>query len=374
SDWDFRIESKKGNVRTTAATPSIVYLNPAISNYYIQLERISKGMAQLSVFTDSSYSTHVAGSPVTFVIDSTITGLNTIQHGTSTPGWYYRYNNATIDNDTICDDGNFTPTCSANFTYTIGTGGQVSFTNNGASSYNTWAFGDGNTSNTLNPTYTYSVNGVYNVQENVTDSSGNIICSNVQSVTVGGIACNTIAPVVSYTLVPDSLPHYWDIYVNYPLQDVNAVWNWGDGTSSVGLYASHSYSAPGNYNICVTAYNACNDSVTYCQTDSIYRMAYNTSSVMSFVSVKSVNATTGINKIQEVELALYPNPSNGYFTIQAGAQPQTLQVLDLNGNLVLTQTISGTTVVDASSLTNGVYNLSIISNGKPQNKKLVIVK
>jgi len=68
-------------------------------------------MTQLSVYSDAARTTHLPGSPITFAIDSTITGLNTIQHGCSTAGYYTRLINATIDNDLICEgspngDGN----------------------------------------------------------------------------------------------------------------------------------------------------------------------------------------------------------------------------------------------------------------------------
>lgn len=54
--------------------------------------------------------------------------------------------------------------CQVGFTYTIGTNGQVSFTNTslGNVSYY-WGFGDGGTSTQASPTYTYLYNGTYTV-------------------------------------------------------------------------------------------------------------------------------------------------------------------------------------------------------------------
>ncbi|HXD93429.1 MAG TPA: PKD domain-containing protein [Bacteroidia bacterium] len=378
SDWYFRIESKKGNVRTTAATAAMIYANPAITTYYIQLERLSTGVTRLSIFSDSAYTNHITGSPVTFSIDSTITGLNTVQHGTSTPGWYYRLNNATIDNDLICDDGNIVATCNAAFTYTIAAGGQVNFTNNGSGSYNSWSFGDGVSNNTLNPSHTYASNGVYTVQEAVTDSANNVLCLTTQTISITNAACNAPAPTASYTLVADSVPHWWDLYVNFGSSVVNATWYWGDGNSSTGLYPSYAYDSAGVYNICVTAYNACGDSVTFCQNDSIYRLNHNsTSSLITHVNVLSTNSTTGINQVKATtpQLNIYPNPSNGNFVVETNdATNKMLQIYDINGNLVLSQTVSGTTNVDASNLNNGIYNLNIIGSTGVINKRLVIVK
>ena len=377
NDWYFLIEAKKGNIRTYD-TSTAIYLNAAISNYYVKLERISKGMAQLSIYSDSLFTTQLPGSPKTFVIDSTITGLNTIQHGTSTPGWYARFINATIDNDLICDDGNVPPACNSAFTYTLWASGQVSFTANSSVLYNTWSFGDGSTSNSLTPAHTYASNGVYTVTETVTDSLNNILCSSAQTIAVTNGSCNTPVPAVTYTLIPDSIPQWWSIFINYT-QAANAIWYWGDGTTSTGLYPTHIYDSAAVYHICVTVYNVCGDSVNYCQNDSIYRLSKNnnTNSFMTHVNVINANATTGINAaIAEInKVNIYPNPNKGSFVIEpAGTAQQTMMVYDVNGKTVLSQTITAKTTIDASSLNDGVYNICIIGNGGVVNKRLVIVR
>ncbi|HTA84062.1 MAG TPA: T9SS type A sorting domain-containing protein [Bacteroidia bacterium] len=102
NDWDIFIASKKGS---TLASSSPILAISTIGTYYVRLERTSKGMTKLSVFSDSTFTTNITGSPVTFAIDSTITGLNTVQHGTNTWGTSTRLANISIDNDNICDNG-----------------------------------------------------------------------------------------------------------------------------------------------------------------------------------------------------------------------------------------------------------------------------
>lgn len=102
NNWYFVIEGKQGNVRTVST--SQIFCNAAISDYYLSLERTAPGMTRLSIYTDQARTTHLAGSPITFSINASITGLTTIQHGTSTPGTASRLIHATIDNDLICDD------------------------------------------------------------------------------------------------------------------------------------------------------------------------------------------------------------------------------------------------------------------------------
>ncbi len=101
NNWFFMPQGKKGTLRTFDLN-SIIYLNSTISTYYLTLERMNTGLLKLSVFTNLAKTIHLQGSPVTFAIDPSITGLNTIQHGGSTPGNSSRLFNGAIDNDFIC--------------------------------------------------------------------------------------------------------------------------------------------------------------------------------------------------------------------------------------------------------------------------------
>ncbi|MFI5141601.1 MAG: T9SS type A sorting domain-containing protein [Bacteroidia bacterium] len=75
------------------------------------------------------------------------------------------------------------------------------------------------------------------------------------------------------------------------------------------------------------------------------------------------------------QFSIYPNPNNGTFTVETTSlNKQTLQVYDINNRLVLTQIITGKTIIDANDLLDGVYTVCILSNDGVVNKKLVIVK
>jgi hypothetical protein len=75
------------------------------------------------------------------------------------------------------------------------------------------------------------------------------------------------------------------------------------------------------------------------------------------------------------QVSIYPNPANKSFTIQLNnTDKQTLQVFDVNGKMVLNQPISGKTNVDATNLSEGVYNISLINSSGVVNKRLVIVR
>ncbi len=86
-------------------------------------------------------------------------------------------------------------------------------------------------------------------------------------------------------------------------------------------------------------------------------------------------AVAGIEQYYENNnISLYPNPSNGSFVIEpSNATKQTMQVYDVDGKMVLSQSINGKTSIDASSLNEGVYNISLISSEGVVNKRVVIL-
>jgi hypothetical protein len=103
NNWFFLIQAKKGTVRTYDLNTGI-YASSQLSNYYISLERTSTGNVRLSIYQDSLRTIHLPGSPANFAIDSTITGLDVIHHGSNTSGDPLRNLNCSIDNDFICSD------------------------------------------------------------------------------------------------------------------------------------------------------------------------------------------------------------------------------------------------------------------------------
>jgi hypothetical protein len=76
------------------------------------------------------------------------------------------------------------------------------------------------------------------------------------------------------------------------------------------------------------------------------------------------------------KISIYPNPTNGIFSVAIGVtEKQTLQMFDVTGKLVLSQVIqNGKTIIDASNLNDGIYNIYINQNGSVINKHIVITR
>jgi hypothetical protein len=114
--------------------------------------------------------------------------------------------------------------------------------------------------------------------------------------------------------------------------------------------------AYGNHVVClkVTTANGCTDSI--CKN--------------VFENVADVNYYSNAPM-----LTIYPNPAQNNFTIETNStEKQTLNVFDVNGKLVLSQSINGTTNINSEALAPGAYNISLINKYGVTNKRLVIVK
>lgn len=99
--------------------------------------------------------------------------------------------------------------------------------------------------------------------------------------------------------------------------------------------------------------------------------------INSFGQDYTICGTAGILPVglSESLIKIYPNPNNGAFTIEPNNYiTQTMHLYNVNGKLVLSQTINSKTDIYASNLSDGVYNISLISNEGVVNKRLVIVK
>lgn len=90
--------------------------------------------------------------------------------------------------------------------------------------------------------------------------------------------------------------------------------------------------------------------------------------VSDCVTVSTLNTSTFENK---TELLIYPNPSNGIFTIKSTENIE-VSVFDMLGKLIMTRKLGLESSIDLSQYRDGVYILRIInSDKKEQTYKLI---
>ena len=119
-----------------------------------------------------------------------------------------------------------------------------------------WNFGDGTTSNDLNPTHTFTTAGTYNVCLTIKKNTiaGTAACIRTFCKTV--VIANTCTLAANFTYNRNSAASNLYTYnfnnTSAPLNNTDSIrWTFGDGTSSNQMNPTHSYNAPGLYNVCL---------------------------------------------------------------------------------------------------------------------------
>lgn len=86
--------------------------------------------------------------------------------------------------------------------------------------------------------------------------------------------------------------------------------------------------------------------------------------------------TSGVEQVaKNADVKIYPVPATTYFVIEPSSNTkQLMQLYDVNGKLILSKAIEGETKIDVSTLSEGVYSVSLIHNQGVINRRLVLVR
>ena len=151
----------------------------------------------------------------------------------------------------------------ASFNILAGTGSGNAYTfissstiNSGYISSYLWSFGDGTTDNTSNPNHIYATIGTYNVKLVVTSNGGckdSITKSVVVTLSGGGGTTPVPSFIVNNAQQCFNVNSF--IFTNTSVAPIGTtyLWNFGDGSTSTSVNATHSYTSQGNYNVTLIA-------------------------------------------------------------------------------------------------------------------------
>lgn len=146
------------------------------------------------------------------------------------------------------------------------------------------------------------------------------------------------------------------------------VWNWGDGSAletTTNILLSHTFPQPGDYTVTLIAYNHCGPTVT-----------------IDEVTILPIN--TGISENKKLlALNIYPNPSEGVFTlgyVLGCADDVSYSLVDLTGRIILEKTSRMQTAgkyetrIDLKEvgMSSGVYHLKLMTSSTIQTQRIVI--
>ncbi|HIF14880.1 MAG TPA: PKD domain-containing protein [Bacteroidetes bacterium] len=214
-----------------------------------------------------------------------------------------------------------------------------------------WTFGDGNASNTSDPSHTFINPGNYTVTLKAFGSGGN------DSLIVASQVFVHSSPVSNFQAFPQHISKNGDsvYFADNSLNATNWYWTFGDVSSGAANNSSlqnpvHYYASDGNYNVSLHVSNtySCDDSITK----------------ENFISIEfsNINEPFAISQI-----ILYPNPFNEDVFIETKGITETnihTNVYDMQGKRVASFNISEQKKIRAGSWEPGTYLISFTVNEK----------
>ena len=246
-----------------------------------------------------------------------------------------------------------------------------------------WDFGD-MTYGYTDPIYhTYATPGTYTVTLVVTNPSSTLATCSASVSQTAVMTTTACLANASFTLAKvTSTAVVWNAFPTYPANITNAVWYWGDATQSTGLYPTHTYSATGWYNVCLTVTVSCASSNTYCVLSNIYRIqAGNESAGIAQINVIS---SVGIHELPSYNsgFSLYPNPNNGNFSLALDKScnnlASSLIIYNMLGETIYTAKYeaNGALIkeIDIANTPSGAYFMQLNTSKGYFTKKLIISK
>ena len=262
--------------------------------------------------------------------------------------------------DTTCHAVNVNP-CYATFNF-MQSGYTAYFTGyaNGSSPYTVyqWNFGCSNaTSAQQNTSYTYPGPGTYNVcfaYYDTTTGCADSICAPVDI-----SSCNA-----DFTYI-DSLGYVF--FINTSTLGSSGVyfWDFGDGNYSSQESPSHTYSLPGTYLVCLTAYDSLQN---FCD------------STCHYITVTNVAGAKEMEK-NISNFSVVPNPSNGNCDMSFNlSQPSDISfcIVDCYGKVLKEISkenfAAGKQIIhlNTSDFSSGVYFIKATVNDKIINTKMIV--
>ena len=163
------------------------------------------------------------------------------------------------------------------------------------------------------------------------------------------------ACLAGFSLSPDTIPHtYIAVNNSSGSPSLTYLWSWGDGNFSTGATPSHTYSAVGNYTLClnITDNAGCADS--FCYSTYLSRMDLNS----TIVTVNVISSATGIDQlnIEDALFSLFPNPFSNQLNVKVNnTEPLEIIIHDMTSRKLLQRSFTNFVSLNTETLANGIY-------------------
>jgi hypothetical protein len=216
----------------------------------------------------------------------------------------------------------------------------------------------------MSPTHTYAAAGTYNVCLTIVGIDSNSTtctddtCMQISVASAGGCVANsnfnfnTTANSVAFSNTSTCTSCVSSTYN----------WDFGDGTSSILPNPVHTYTATGNFTVCLTL-NGTTATMQTCN-DSLCRGVF-------------INSL-GINDVNKYQLSIYPNPAKTmvWITLPTAMSVESIEIIDLAGRILKSEIINSTSTgnipVDIQHLSKGAYMLHLRTSEGLYSAKMMV--
>jgi hypothetical protein len=162
----------------------------------------------------------------------------------------------------------------------------------------------------------------------------------------------------------------------YAVNKSTAAWT-GIGPVGVNLNYAQDMEYDHNNNVCyMAAYGSQGELRILDLTtgESFLVEAFTDGCEVTALAIPKYGIPSSINNAKEDNtFNIYPNPSQGVFTI-TNTEEAEIFVYDILGNLVFTETIAAKAKIDLSKLSNGNYIIKLVENNQISTKQISIIK
>lgn len=157
-------------------------------------------------------------------------------------------------------------------------------------------------------------------------------------------------------------------------------WDMGDGTTLSGASISHTYSAPGPFNLCLTIDDGNGCVSTFCDSIGVNASGLMLAKQGGFTINIPGGQTAGIEEAAASYLFnLYPNPAVGNVKMELGSLSEAadLRLINVSGQVVLAQTIEAVSTnqvveIDLNNVPSGVYMVRLVTQHGAHNQRLIV--
>ncbi len=167
--------------------------------------------------------------------------------------------------------------------------------------------------------------------------------------------------------VPDVCYNIQQAWTNASLETTGWTWEWnmGDGSIYFSTDVNHTYTTTGPKTVVLTGTQVANPACVMTYTENVV--------VIVCLGVEENSALSEL-------ISIFPNPSNGTFTLSVeglSGDAAVIEIYNVNGQIVMTETVKTTSLVqnfDLTDFSNGVYMVKITDGTEVGARRMVINK